>query len=525
MLNVHPIARGGAVATGSPWATEAGTEMLRQGGTAADAAAAAALAICVADPANASIIGRCQIVLRTREGRFTAIDGASAIPSCLPETLGTGPLACAAIPCLPQALEKLHAEHGRLPLAVVAAPAARLAEDGFIPPRHLAAAWAQNADALAKGGAGPYLDHAGPPARFNHCRLATLLRAFGERGAAAITSGETARILAEGVRARGGYWRAEDLAANAALDGDVLHARFRDCQVTTIGRQGWGHTLIQMLSILDRLPPFGDSLTGAEACRLVDVIETCFGDRPQRLGSLEPKPGGYALEALIAPDFVAARAAEIARRLAEDTPAVGLTKAPTAKMIRDKDTTHLSTLDAEGATVSMTMSIGPHFGLRATDATFGLLPAKSYRMTRDPVPGARDVTEMSPVIVMRGNRVLLSVGAAGSELIPGAIVQVIVNVVDRGFSLAESLRAPRVNVSQSGVGIQVEVGAEVIGTLRARWPDLEMSGEGSDHLGVVQAVGHNADGLPDGAADEAWDGSWVAVAPSALEASEASVAS
>ncbi|WP_208867818.1 gamma-glutamyltransferase [Mesorhizobium delmotii] len=66
--------------------------MLRQGGTAADAAVAAALALCVADPANASLLERCHIVLRTREGRFAAIDGASAIPSCLPETLGTGPL-------------------------------------------------------------------------------------------------------------------------------------------------------------------------------------------------------------------------------------------------------------------------------------------------------------------------------------------------------------------------------------------------------------------------------------------------
>nr|WP_123149723.1 gamma-glutamyltransferase [Mesorhizobium delmotii] len=250
----------------------------------------------------------------------------------------------------------------------------RLADEGFIPPHHLAAAWALNADALAKGGAGPYLKDARPPARFRHIRLAALLRAFGECSAAAITSGETARSLADGVRSRGGHWRAEDLAANAALDGEVLYTSFRDCEVITIGRQGWGHTLIELLSILDHLPLFGDNLTGAEACRLIAVIETCFADRPQRLGSLEAKPGGLAFETLIAPDFVAARAAEIARRMAEDSPAVAPDEAPTTKVTEGKDTTHLSALDAEGATVALSMSIGPYFGLRATDAAFGLLP-------------------------------------------------------------------------------------------------------------------------------------------------------
>ncbi|WP_352706819.1 gamma-glutamyltransferase [Mesorhizobium sp. M0598] len=511
MLSIEKAGCGGAVATGAPAATEAGAEMLRRGGTAADAAVAAALAMCVADPANASLLGRCQIVLRTQGGRFAAIDGASAIPSCLPESLGAGPLAFAGIPCLPQALEKLHAEHGRLPLAVVTAPAARLADEGFIPPRHLAAAWAQNADALAKGGAGPYLDGMQPPAHFRHGRLAMLLRAFGEKGAAAITGGETARDLAEAVRARGGYWSAEDLSANAALAGEILHSSFRDCRVTTIGRQGWGHTLVEMLSILDRLPRFSDSLTPAEACRLVTVIEACFADRPQRLGSLQPKPGGLAFETLINSDFIAARAVEIAECINENSVRVARAVPPTVKATEQKDTTHLSTLDAQGATVALTMSIGPHFGLRATDPAFGLLPAKSYRMGSDPVPNARDVTEMSPVIVTRGERVILSVGAAGSELIPGAVVQAIINVVDRGASLSEALRMPRVNVAESAVCTHDEVGPEVIALLRGRWPGLSVISGGGDHLGVVQAVGHDADGHPYGAADPAWDGTCAVV--------------
>lgn len=363
MSSAHQISRGAAIATGAPAATEAGAEILRQGGTAADAAVAAALAMCVVDPANASLLGRCQIILRTHDGRFAAIDGSSAIPSSLPETLGAGPLALAPIPCLPQALGKLHVAHGRLPLSAVVAPAVRLAYEGVVPPPHLAAAWAENAERLAHRGAEPYLkDGRGVPSQFLHRSLGSLLQAFGQHGAAAITHGENARRLVDGVRAQGGFWRAEDLEGNAALDGEILHAHFRDCKVITVGRQGWGHTLVQILSILDRLPPFGEKLTGAEACCLLAVIESCLHDRPQQLGSLAPKPGGHALETLISPNFVAARSADVARWLAQDLPDTTPAERPAKKLTQGKDTTHLSTLDAAGGSVALTMSIGPHSG-------------------------------------------------------------------------------------------------------------------------------------------------------------------
>lgn len=80
------------------------------------------------------------------------------------------------------------------------------------------------------------------------------------------------------------------------------------------------------------------------------AIETCFADRPQHLGSLVPKPDGLPVETLITPDFVTARAAAIVQRLAEVPAATAPRGAPPAK--QRGDTTHLSTLDAEGATVA-----------------------------------------------------------------------------------------------------------------------------------------------------------------------------
>jgi len=166
------------------------------------------------DPANTSLLGRAQILWRGADGHCAAIDGASAVPDDLPSPAGAPledvGLALAGLPGLPQALERLHAQHGRLPLAQVAEPAARLAENGFAPPQHLREVWALRVDALGEGGARPYCGadpaHSRAPEHFRHPKLAGLLRDFGRLGANSITRGETAKALVEGVRLRGGYW-------------------------------------------------------------------------------------------------------------------------------------------------------------------------------------------------------------------------------------------------------------------------------------------------------------------------------
>lgn len=505
----------GAVTAGSPFAAEAGAGILRAGGNAADAAVAATLAMCVADPANTSLLGRAQILWRGADGRCAAIDGASAVPEDLPspaaaplEDVG---LALAGLPGLPQALERLHAHHGRLPLAQLAEPAARLAENGFAPPEHLREVWALRADALGEGRARPYCGedpaHPRAPEHFRHPKLAGLLRDFGRHGANGITRGETAKALVEGVRLRGGHWSLPALAANDARDGEILLGQFRGHSITTIGRQGWGHSLVQMLAILDTFPPFGRTMTGEEARRLILTIRRAFADRPQRLGTLEPKPGGLALETLVSAPFIRERAALIGAELAAAPNPAGDPASPPVEKVEDQDTTHISVLDADGSSVALTCSIGPHFGLRVTEPAFGLLPAKSYRMEIDPVPGCRDVTEMSPVIVSRAGRPVLVLGGAGSERIPGAVVQVIANVIDRKLGLEEAVLMPRVNLMDDRPRVHAGIGEDVIADLRAHGMAPEISARGHvNHLGIVHAVGMDAAGNITGAADDAWDG-------------------
>ena len=101
--------------------------------------------------------------------------------------------------------------------------------------------------------------------------------------------------------------------------------------------------------------------------------------------------------------------------------AIGQARGPAAA--EDRDTTHLSVVDAAGMRVALTQSIGPHFGARVADPETGILIPPSYRMAEAPAPGARDVTEQCPCLLDIG-AARYALGGAGSERIPGAVAAV-----------------------------------------------------------------------------------------------------
>lgn len=507
--------KNGVIAAGSPYATKIGADILRQGGNAADAAVASVFAMTVADPANISLFGRCQILSRDVNGNYLAIDGASQAPSELPvDRTGSGEVgfATAGIPGLSRALEKLHAKHGRLPFAEVIEPSAQLAENGFEPRLHLSEVWKTRAPELAADAAArqAYLTEANePPKVFRHPRLAALLRGIGQNGASEIMEGEVARDIVKTIKEGGGHWSEADLKNYEALEGEVVKGRFRDCEVVTIGRQGWGHSLVEMLSILDRMPTFGDTLTATEAERLLLTILCAYADRPQIIGTLKQKTFGLPYETLINENFVDSRAhlvADLQNQTCAPNSVNGhqlVSESPR----QDQDTTHLSVVDKDGATVAVTGSVGPHFGVRVADPKYGVLFAHSYRLQSDPTPNARDVTEMSPVVITRNGKLVMSLGAAGSERIPGAILQVIVNVIDRKMDIADAVALSRVNVQSEQIRAHVDMESNTLEGLRKRGYQVAISQRSHvNHLGVVHAIARDVDGSWVGAADPAWDG-------------------
>ncbi|MGY6645417.1 MAG: gamma-glutamyltransferase [Salinarimonas sp.] len=501
----------GMVAASSPHAARAGREVLDAGGNAVDAAIATVLALAVADPINLSLFGRCQMLGLTGE-RFWAIDGATRAPMVLPEAQAgktrTG-FAAAPVPGLLPALDRAHRRHGRIALADIVAPAHRLAEEGFVIPPALGAIWQEKAGALAadhgarrfylKADGTPY----GPGEHFRHPPLARLLRALSHDLLALGHDRAEREALARRIAASGGFVTAEDIAQDATGDGEILYGTLAGHALTTIGRQGWGHTLLQMAAIIEAGgfdpadPDFAEQIALMVLCALAD--------RPQEIGTLTPKPFGMPLEMLCDPAFAKTRAALIRQQARAPDTGARLVAAFGAPGIRaDRDTTHISVVDAAGDMVALTGSIGPHFGADVADPKHGVLFAHSYRMASDPSAGARDVTEMTPTIVTGAGGLRLAIGAAGSERIPGAVMQVLVGRLMRGQGLREAVGAPRCN--WLGGALRLHEGHPEADRLRARGYTIVPSPrDHRRHLGIVQAVERDAAGCA-GAADPAYDG-------------------
>src|SRR5688572_18578057 len=131
------------VATGHATATEAAADIFREGGNAVDAAVAAALTLGVVDGNNSGIGGGCLILIRSSDGKLTAIDGRETAPAAahkdmfmrdgkpLPSASQTGPLASGVPGAL--AAYKIAIERcGTKPLARLLEPGIKAAEEGFV---------------------------------------------------------------------------------------------------------------------------------------------------------------------------------------------------------------------------------------------------------------------------------------------------------------------------------------------------------------------------------------------------------
>ena len=517
----HAAGTGGAIATSSPDAASAGARMLADGGNAIDAACAAAFALTVADPANAGIAGRCHVVIRPRGGDLVVIDAATQAPSALRGPGTAGEITSAPIPGMLAGLEMAATAGASRTWADLVGPAIALAEEGFAVPSGLAAVWAANRDRLARHAhtARTFLKPDGSPYaagdRFQQPALAAVLRGIAAGGPRAFYEGEIARDIAAQMAEEGGSVRAEDLAAYTARRGEFVEGRFGPYSFTVPGRQAWGHSLVEMLQVAEQFEFSRTACTPEEAETLALTLLVAFDDRPERLGTLDPKAKGLPHDVLADLAFAADRAKHVERLVhgresARDAEVARLVAA-TAHAPQG-DTTHLSVIDRDGTAVALTCSLGPHFGSTVTAGRYGFLYAHSYRTIARPAPGARDVTEMCPSVFVTNGRPVLSTGGAGSERIPCAVMLTAVNLLARRWPALKAVSAPRFAWTDARLRVHCDLGASIRDHLARRGLPLQLIGRGYvTHAGVAHLVAAGRDGGWEAVADPAYDGVGAAV--------------
>jgi gamma-glutamyltranspeptidase / glutathione hydrolase len=518
--------RRAAVATAFPVATAAASAMLDAGGTAVDAAVAAAWTLAVCEPSASGLGGQTVALLRFADGRSLVVDGHSRAPrAASPETVSATAQRnghrAATVPSTPATLDWLLAKHGTCSRERVMAPAIDAAEAGFAitPLQHRQAAWV--VESLRGTPAGDlFLVDGTPPAIgtiFRQPRLAETLRRLARCGIEDFYVGEVARLIARDMAQHGGLIDAADLAGvEPPGESSPLWAAYRGCRVVTVPPPGGGPQLLLALRILEQLLPQGRAGSEDDRGEAVALATmAAFGDREARPLPLE------RLTPELREHMLLDRARQIAHDLREPwhrpAPALAFAEEP-------GDTTHLTVADRHGNVVALTQSIQSVFGAKVAHPELGFL-YNNYLRTCPRVPHphglgprCRPRSNAAPTIVLHGDAddaaPALALGAAGSRRIISAILQVVSGAVDHGMDVAAAVAAPRVHGLVGGkVWIERPVASEaLLRRLSARGCMPVVKPRHAYAMGAVHALQFMPDGTPSAAADPRRDGT-AAVLP------------
>ena len=540
----HPAAvrgTGGAVASAAPAATEAGLEVLRAGGNAADAAVATALALAVVHPQAGNLGGGGFAVLRS-DAEAAALDFRETAPARahrdmfldengepIPDASLIGPRA-AGVPGTPAGLYELHRRFGQLPWPRVVAPAIRLARDGFTVTRRLAFELAESTDLLERfpETAAVWLPGGEPPVAGTTMRLpqlAATLQAYADRGPVAITEGPSAAAIELAAHRYGGVLRAADLAAYHPVWRRPVQFEAFGWHVASMPLPSSGGIILgETLGILERLDWASSPRFGADRAHLLtEAWRRAYADR-LLLG--DPRTTEADASDLLAPGWLDLRASQIKPKKATDSVQVEAWSEERAR--ESTETTHLSVVDGDGNAVALTTTLNGRFGCGllvpgvgfllnnemddfatapGRPNTYGLIQGEANSVA----PGKRMLSSMSPTIAWRGIEVLV-LGSPGGSRIPTATAQVFLALIVDGDGLQEAVDRPRIHHQWMPDVLVVETDAlspETAAELERRGHELESVRA----IGEVHAVRFSSTDLVEAAQDPRGPGAAGVVRP------------
>jgi len=481
------------VAAAHPLAAEAGLAMLRQGGSAIDAAVAVQMMLTLVEPQSSGIGGGALILywdaankqLHAYDGRETA--PAAATPkrflkpdgSPLPfrEAVVSG--FSTGVPGAVAVLEMAHRAHGKLPWASLAAPSISKAEQGFQVTPRLARLLNLEQRLRQQPAAAALYYPGGEPLKagdmLRNPALAESLRRVASDGAKALQQGSLAAAILQALQSRGSDMTVADLAGYQAKQRPELCGSFRLYRICGFGPpSSGGIAVLQILGILEALDPNPSSqLQITDLHRLAEASRLAFADRNLYVADADfvpvPVAGlldkGYLGERakLVRPDASLGQAppGEPPGRRGEH-PALITHDGPPG-------TSHVSIIDAQGNALSMTTTIEDVFGARLlvggfllnnqlTD--FSFVPELDGRAVANRVEaGKRPRSSMAPTLVFDAQGALLgAVGSPGGSQIIGYVAQTLMLMLDKGYGPQAAVSLHRMG-SRNGP-TEIETGAD-----------------------------------------------------------------
>jgi gamma-glutamyltranspeptidase / glutathione hydrolase len=467
------------ISAAHPLASEAGRDVLREGGSAVDAAIAAQMVLNLVEPQSSGIGGGAFLThFDAKNGDIDAYDGRETAPSAADDRLFlddngdptfyftaiNGGLAVG-VPGLLRMLKKAHKKHGRLSWASLFSPAIRLAEDGFpISPRfHKMVSRTEDLKKFPQAKA-YFFDSDGQPkaigSLLTNRPLAETFKTIAKKGPNAFYSGKIAQDIVKAVRGapeNPGRLTFRDMASYQAKNRAPVCAPYRAWLVCgPPPPSSGGISVLQILGLLQNTDLSAMKPFSAEAVHAIsEASRLAFADRNVYIADPDfiPVPTGGLLD----PGYLALRARDISSRRSMGIALPGM-PGITSQNAADTgphgiSTTHLSVVDAKGNAVSMTSSIGDAYGSRLMVDGFMLnseLADFSFRPSHLEIPIANRVeakkrprSSMAPTLVFDGSgKLVLAIGSPGGSNIIGYVAKTIIAVLDWNFEIEDAINLP-----------------------------------------------------------------------------------
>jgi gamma-glutamyltranspeptidase/glutathione hydrolase len=467
------LATRGMVATSQPLAAQAGLDMLKAGGNAADAAIATAAMLNVVEPISTGVGGDCfALYYDARSGEVTALNGSGRAPAAASahELAALGYTAmptytghAVSIPGAVAGWSDLLERHGRMALADVLQPAIWTAEHGYPVSELIAHGWRTQVQKLlrAPGWASGDRDN-GPeqpsgrellidgraPQAGEIMRVPTLaetLRGIAAEGKDYVYKGEFARKLSEHLGRYGGWITPADMAAHTSTWDEPISADYRGVRLYECPPNGQGLAAIIAANIVAGYDLA--SMAPAERVHvMVEAMRLAFADAQQWV--CDPRVSSIPLAQLAHPAHAAQRRQRIDRARAAR-------HVPYGNPLMGSDTVYLTAVDGEGNACSFINSLymgtgsglvvpGTGVSLQNRASLFVLDPEHPNRLA----PGKRPYQTIIPAMTVHqagphAGALHASFGVMGGYMQPQGHLQMLVNLVDLGLSPQGALDMPR----------------------------------------------------------------------------------
>jgi len=449
-------------------AAGAGLEILKHGGNAVDAAVATALAVGVTNPASCGIGGGgFMLIYIAKDRAFYALDYRETAPlKASPdmfmrdgkpdETLAQNGVLAVAVPGEIAGIDAALRRFGTMKFAQVAAPAIKLADDGFPASPHLAGEIAQMTAKLKDD---PVLrevflkpDGSAPKAgdTIVEKNLAATLKALDDNPAANFYHGEIGAAITAFMKEHGGLIGMSDLANYRPVWRSPIHRHYEGYDVYTMPPPSSGGVVLEMLGVLESGHLAGLGIDSPPyLARLIEVMRQGFIDRARYA---DPAFVGVDINALLSDSHIMELRSRALHRNSPPGPAAA----------HDHGTSNLLVADRFGNVVALTTTINTVFGAKVSVPALGIIlndemddfgiargVPNAYHLEGERAneirPGKRPLSSMAPMIVTKLGRPFMTTGGSGGPTIISGVLQVTLNILDFHLDPARAVAEPRIH--------------------------------------------------------------------------------